>query len=95
MTPVGVVAVIGGWVTSEAGRQPFVAYGLLRTSDAVSALAPGTVIASFVGFVGLYVALFGIWAGYVVRTVRRGPDDADLLEPAPPEPVPTPVAAQA
>ena len=32
MGPAGFVAVIAGWVTTEAGRQPFTVYGLLRTA---------------------------------------------------------------
>jgi cytochrome d ubiquinol oxidase subunit I len=35
-TPVGFVAVIAGWCTTEVGRQPWTVYGLLRTADSVS-----------------------------------------------------------
>jgi cytochrome d ubiquinol oxidase subunit I len=85
MTPIGVLAIIGGWVTAETGRQPFVVYGYLRTSDAVSALAPASLVFSFVGFVGIYLALFTGWIVYVVRAVRRGPEPdtvADRPHPA-------------
>ena len=34
--PLGFVAVIAGWVTTEVGRQPWTVYGLLRTADSVS-----------------------------------------------------------
>jgi len=34
--PLGFVAVISGWVTTEVGRQPWVVYGVLRTADAVT-----------------------------------------------------------
>ena len=34
--PVGFVAVIAGWATTEVGRQPWTVYGLLRTADSVS-----------------------------------------------------------
>lgn len=77
LTPVGVLAIIGGWVTAESGRQPWVVYGQLRTADAVSQLAPGSVIASFVGFVLIYLTMLAVWIGYVVRTVRRGPELVD------------------
>ena len=36
MGPSGLVAVTFGWITTEAGRQPFTVYGLLRTADSVS-----------------------------------------------------------
>jgi Cytochrome bd terminal oxidase subunit I len=32
-TPVGVLAIIGGWITAEAGRQPWVVYGQLLTGQ--------------------------------------------------------------
>ena len=39
MGPSGLIAILAGWVTTEVGRQPWVIYGLLRTSDAVSNLS--------------------------------------------------------
>jgi cytochrome d ubiquinol oxidase subunit I len=36
MTPAGFVAVLAGWYTTEIGRQPYVVYGLLRTSQAAT-----------------------------------------------------------
>jgi cytochrome d ubiquinol oxidase subunit I len=84
MTPIGVVAIIAGWVTAETGRQPFVVYGHLRTSDAVSHLAPGSLVFSLAGFVCIYLALLTAWIVYVVRSVRRGPELVDGSdEPAP------------
>jgi cytochrome d ubiquinol oxidase subunit I len=84
MTPIGVAAIIGGWVTAETGRQPFVVYGHLRTSDAVSHLAPGSLVFSLAGFVCIYLALLTAWVVYVVRSVRRGPELEDVAaEPAP------------
>jgi cytochrome d ubiquinol oxidase subunit I len=78
LTPIGAIAIIGGWVTAETGRQPFVVYGLLRTDQAVSHLAPASLIGSLTAFVVVYLALYTSWVVYVVRTVRRGPDPADL-----------------
>jgi cytochrome d ubiquinol oxidase subunit I len=84
MTPIGVLAIIAGWVTAETGRQPFVVYGHLRTSDAVSHLAPGSLVFSLGGFVCIYLALLTAWVVYVVRSVRRGPELEDVsAEPAP------------
>jgi cytochrome d ubiquinol oxidase subunit I len=61
-------------------------YGHLRTSDAVSHLAPGSLIFSLAGFVCIYVALLTAWIVYVVRSVRRGPELEDGSdEPAPPQ----------
>lgn len=89
LAPVGVLAVIAGWVLAESGRQPWVVYGQMATEDGVSALAPTSVLVSFVGFLALYLTLLGVWVRYVVIQVRRGPDPADL------EPVPGATAARA
>src|SRR5439155_1640062 len=39
---IGFVAVICGWIVTETGRQPWVAYGVFRTADAVSPVAAGS-----------------------------------------------------
>lgn len=72
--PLGVIAILGGWVLAETGRQPWVVFGLLRTEDAVSELAPWQVIVSAIGFITLYASLLTAFIVYVVRTVRAGPD---------------------
>ena len=46
MAPSGFVAVLAGWITTEVGRQPYVIYNLLRTSDAASPLDAPAVGAS-------------------------------------------------
>jgi cytochrome bd ubiquinol oxidase subunit I len=73
-TPVGILAILGGWATAEIGRQPWVVFGLLRTSDAVSQLAPGEVVFSVVGFSVLYLVMLVAYIAYVVHTVRIGPE---------------------
>jgi cytochrome bd ubiquinol oxidase subunit I len=83
-TPIGVLAIIGGWITAEAGRQPWVVYGQLRTGSAVSHLAPGSLIFSLAGFVSLYLAMLTVWIAYVVRQVKRGPEPIESAD-APPE----------
>lgn len=80
-TPVGILGILGGWVTAEAGRQPWVVFGLLRTSAAVSHLAPGEVLFSVIGFSLLYLIMLVAYVAYVVRTMRIGPE-RDALEVA-------------
>ena len=72
-TPVGILAILGGWTTAETGRQPWVVFGQLRTSDAVSHLAPGEVLFSVLAFSVLYLGMLVAYIGYVVRTMRIGP----------------------
>jgi cytochrome bd ubiquinol oxidase subunit I len=76
-TPVGIIAILGGWVTSEAGRQPWVVFGLLRTSAAVSKLAPDAVVFSVIGFSLIYLLLLVAYIAYIVHTVRIGPERDD------------------
>lgn len=66
-----------GWIVAEVGRQPWIVYGLMKTSDAVSKnLTPGHVILSLVGFVSFY-SLLGIIDFYLlVKYSRKGPEKA-------------------
>jgi len=74
MAPVGILTILGGWVTAETGRQPWVVYGYLRTSQAVSHLAPAELVFSVAGFGLLYAVMLGAYVGYIVRTMRIGPE---------------------
>ena len=73
-SPLGFVAVIAGWVTTETGRQPWVVYGLMRTRDAVTpSLAGGDVLVSLAVYVIAYIAIFGAGGYFLVRFLRAGP----------------------
>jgi len=62
MTFAGWVAVLAGWYTTEVGRQPWLATGVLRTADAAS-LVPAPMIATTLA---MYVALYAfLLAAYV------------------------------
>jgi cytochrome d ubiquinol oxidase subunit I len=87
-TPVGIIAILGGWVTAETGRQPWVVFGQLRTSAAVSHLAPGEILFSVLGFSLLYLAMLIGYVAYIMRAMRIGPerdypDPADHSQPPP------------
>jgi cytochrome d ubiquinol oxidase subunit I len=75
-SPLGFVAVIAGWVTTEVGRQPWVVYGLMRTRDAVTpSLSGGDVMVSFAVYAIAYVAIFGAGGYFMVRFLGAGPVD--------------------
>lgn len=58
MTFSGWVATLAGWYVTEIGRQPFIVYGLLRTSDSVTKMVSGgQVLLSFMLYVVIYVVL--------------------------------------
>ncbi len=70
-----IIANESGWVAAEVGRQPWVVYGLLRTSDAVSAvLVPAQVLSSIIMFGLLYLALGVIWVMVLHSKIQHGPE---------------------
>ncbi len=73
MGPAGFLAVIAGWVTTEAGRQPFTVYGLLRTADSVSPLAAPAVGSSLVAFVIVYFVVYAAGILYLLRLMAQPP----------------------
>jgi cytochrome bd ubiquinol oxidase subunit I len=85
MSPAGILAILGGWVTAESGRQPWVVYGYLRTSAAVSHLAPAQVLFSVIGFCLTYALLLGVYIAYIARTMRIGPERDDPGPDRPPQ----------
>jgi cytochrome d ubiquinol oxidase subunit I len=63
-----ILALEAGWIVTEVGRQPWVVYEVLRTSDAVTQ-ADG-VRATFISVVVLYAGL-GIATLFALRTLSR------------------------
>jgi cytochrome d ubiquinol oxidase subunit I len=75
--PFPYIATSAGWWTAELGRQPWVVYGLLRTSEAASpSVSGGNVAFTLLGFVGLYLMLGMLFVHLVLREVARGPVQA-------------------
>lgn len=72
--PIGFIALLAGWMVTEIGRQPWIAYGVLRTSEAVSPVGAAQVMFSLALFVVVYSVVFSIGIWYVYRMIRRGPD---------------------
>jgi cytochrome d ubiquinol oxidase subunit I len=84
--PLGFVAVIAGWITTEVGRQPWVVYGLLHTADAVTpSLTGGNVLGSLIVYVAVYLVVYPVTLYYMIALVREGPVGAEA------EPVERPI----
>jgi len=83
MTPAGFIAVLAGWYTTEIGRQPYVIYGLMRTTQAASAVDAGSVITSLVAFGAVYLFIFTAGTWYLLKLLRKGPQPVSehLLHP--------------
>ncbi len=63
-----------GWVVAELGRQPWIVYGLLRTSDAVSRSIDAThVWASLIMFSLIYALLFSLFIFLLDHKIKQGP----------------------
>lgn len=77
MGPMGFVAVLAGWITTEVGRQPFTVYGLLKTADSASSIDAAAVGASLIAFILVYFALFGIGIYYVLRLMNKPPQSGE------------------
>jgi len=70
-----------GWFTAEMGRQPWVVYGLLRTSDALSkSVAANQVIFSLVLFTLVYATLFVLFIYLLNKKIKHGPVDDTVKE---------------
>ena len=50
---------------SEVGRQPWIVYGLMKTSDAVSPIATSQVLTSLIAFIGIY-GILGATGFYLI-----------------------------
>jgi cytochrome bd ubiquinol oxidase subunit I len=77
--PLSVVALVAGWVTTEVGRQPWIVYRVMRTSEAVtgaSGIPVGYATLSLV-YAGLAVA-----TAWLLRRLAAAPMDPAALEPA-------------
>jgi cytochrome d ubiquinol oxidase subunit I len=72
--PLPYVAVETGWMVAEVGRQPWIVYGLMRTTDAVSPIAASQVWTTLIGFTLLYAFLGVVNFLLIARLARRGPD---------------------
>ena len=72
--PLPYIANAMGWTLAEVGRQPWIVYGLMKTSDAVSPIAPSQVGLSLAAFIVVY-SLLGIAAFILMaKQVKKGPE---------------------
>jgi cytochrome d ubiquinol oxidase subunit I len=79
--PLGFIAILAGWYTTEIGRQPWVAYGILRTADAASPVAFSAVLTGLVLFVLVYGVVFSMGIYYINRLIEHGPKGAAAETP--------------
>lgn len=71
--PLPYLALEAGWTVAEVGRQPWIVYGLMRTSDAVSPLATSQVAISLAAFFIVYILLAVVDISLLVKYARKDP----------------------
>ncbi len=74
--PLPYIAIEMGWMVTEVGRQPWIVYGLMKTSAAVSPIATSQVFISLVGFILVYGLLGAVGFYLMAKTVKEGPEAA-------------------
>ncbi|MCK9344760.1 MAG: cytochrome ubiquinol oxidase subunit I [Candidatus Pacebacteria bacterium] len=73
--PLGLLAMEMGWMAREIGRQPWMIYGMLRTSNSLSSGLVDYILVTVIGaIVAIYVALLVLFIYFVRRIVEKGPD---------------------
>lgn len=73
--PLPYIATTAGWMTAEIGRQPWLVYGLLRTSQGFSThVSAGNSLFTLLGFMGMYAVLAIFWIVIVYRLIEHGPE---------------------
>jgi cytochrome d ubiquinol oxidase subunit I len=76
-TPFPFIANTAGWMTTELGRQPWLAYELIRTADGSSPLVSSSnILFTALGFAGMYTVMSLLYVVVLIREVAHGPEAA-------------------
>jgi cytochrome d ubiquinol oxidase subunit I len=75
--PLPYIANTAGWMTAELGRQPWLIYGLMRTSEGYSnTVSASNGLFTLLGFMGLYALLGLLFTVLIYREISQGPEPA-------------------
>ena len=76
--PLPYIANTAGWMTAELGRQPWLIYGLMRTSEGYSKMvSAGNGLFTLLGFMGMYALMGLLFTVLVYREIAKGPEPAE------------------
>jgi len=74
LLPFPYIANITGWYVAELGRQPYLVYGLLRTTEGISpTVSSGNSLFTLLGFAGLYLFLGLLFVLLIGKIIHFGP----------------------
>ncbi|HWG21337.1 MAG TPA: cytochrome ubiquinol oxidase subunit I [Terracidiphilus sp.] len=80
--PLPYIANTAGWMTAELGRQPWLIYGLMRTSEGFSStVSAANGLFTLLGFMGLYALLGLLFTVLMYREITHGLDAQPAAEP--------------
>jgi cytochrome d ubiquinol oxidase subunit I len=85
MGPAGFMAMLAGWTVTEAGRQPYTVYGLLRTIESASPIGTPGVAISLAAFAVIYLIVFGAAMLFLLRLFARSPVPGEPGVPSTPQ----------
>lgn len=83
LIPLPYVGIMTGWMLAEVGRQPWIVYGLMRTTDAVSPVPASSVAISLLAFIVVYSFLGVLDIYLLIKYSRKGPKPAEIVENSP------------
>lgn len=70
-----------GWISAEVGRQPWIVYGLLRTSEGLSKVVEANqVVFSLIMFSVVYTLLFTLFLYLLNEKIKHGPEEPDKIQ---------------
>jgi cytochrome d ubiquinol oxidase subunit I len=71
--PLPYIAIQMGWLLAEVGRQPWIVYGLMKTTDSVSPVSTLQVATTLLGFVVVYGMLGALGFYLIAVNAKKGP----------------------
>ncbi|MBJ2174693.1 cytochrome ubiquinol oxidase subunit I [Aureibaculum sp. A20] len=78
MLPFPYIANTTGWYTAELGRQPWLVYNLLKTSEGISpTVSSGNTLFTLLGFIGLYLLLGLLFLMLAGKIINKGPETSN------------------
>ena len=80
ISPIGFIGILSGWFVTEIGRQPYIVYGLMRTSQAASNITAHEVLFTLILFIIVYVCLVSAGIYYIFKLVKNGIKEGEWLK---------------
>jgi cytochrome d ubiquinol oxidase subunit I len=72
--PLGFFASDLGWIVREVGRQPWIIYNIMRTSEGVSNLTASAAAMTFSAYCFIYLVMLILYIVFAARIIAKGPD---------------------